>query len=959
MATYTMDKFTYGGNTYVLQDSGALQLTGGNVTGPVNFGDSVTMDDLTTGQLIVTGNASFTNNINANTINGVAVGSSPKFTDTTYTAGTGLTLTSGQFKHSNSVTAGTAGTSSATSGSTLAVPYVTYDAQGHITGSGTHTHTINGFLTLSSTLDASKLSGAIPSAVTATTQTAGDSSTKLATTAFVSTAVSNAVSGLTGPMVFKGTVGTNGTITSLPTAAASNKGYTYKVITALSSPSAEVGDVVISDGSSWVVVPSGDEPSGTVTNVAVSNGGGLSVSGSPITSSGTITISHADTSSQASITASNRTYIKSVTLDGYGHVTGLTTGTETVTDTNYYHKTGTWNGLTYTAGKVGSPDDLAFTIPTGTTATTVAIGNHTHDDRYYTETEIDNKFTALTNTTTEINKIKFYSGIFNAGRTYIGWIKIASFTLDTNNYIGENCYDFGIYRGYNSPASESYNIKVNTGWGNASIIQLNGKVGNQIINKFRLVRDNTNHICYFEIYVNPSYSTYQNSGNVRIQTYNGTTLTLMNEVQTEEDSAFEIISSIDLKPQGTVTNSGFYGNLTGNVTGTATGNLTSVQYDSTNAKLIYTKNGSNTDIVTVATLKSALGSMPASDVYSWAKASTKPTYTASEVGALASNTTYVSTITTTAGTHSAISNKSGAVSFNVPTTAAHVGIKFGYTTSGNNRAVQQDSSGNLYVVQKDDNTTYSLSGLGGVGTVSASGTAPLTLSASKSGTTVTITGSVADASTSAKGVVTTGSQSFKGDKTFQSNTFRIRNENNDNNQAGSNPWITQLNLGDGNYVTMTEYKDDHLALRGSSILLFTATAPTVYSNTATYSVGALVWYNKAYYRCTTAITTAEEWTAGHWTVLPSTAIMSHSDFNPTVDNTYSLGTSSYRWANLYTTKINGTAVPSSPKFTDTDTVTTVTASGTGNVVTGMTASNGAITYTMGTVSTTAAQIIRW
>lgn len=85
---------------------------------------------------------------------------------------------------------------------------------------------------------------------------------------------------------------------------------------------------------------------------------------------------------------------------------------------------------------------------------------------------------------------------------------------------------------------------------------------------------------------------------------------------------------------------GFSGALTGNVTGTATGNLTSVQYDSTNAKLTYTKNGSNTDIVTVATLKTALGSMPASDVYSWAKASTKPTYTASEVGAATSDHTH-------------------------------------------------------------------------------------------------------------------------------------------------------------------------------------------------------------------------------------------------------------------------------------------------------------------------------
>ena len=196
---------------------------------------------------------------------------------------------------------------------------------------GALTGTASGNLTSSSTLDASKLSGAIPSAVTATTQASTDNSTKLATTAYVTTAIDN----LPEPMVFKGSVGTGGTITSLPTAAASNEGWTYKVITALSSPAAKVGDTVISNGSSWVVIPSGDEPSGTVTSVGVSNGGGLSVSGSPVTSSGTITVSHADTSSQASSSNSGRTYIQSVTLDTYGHVTGLSTATETVTNTDY------------------------------------------------------------------------------------------------------------------------------------------------------------------------------------------------------------------------------------------------------------------------------------------------------------------------------------------------------------------------------------------------------------------------------------------------------------------------------------------------------------------------------------------------------------------------------------------------------------------------------------------------
>ena len=100
MATYTVDKIEYNSNVYVLQDSGALQLTGGSVTGPVTFGDTITVDDATLGTMVVNGNASFTNNIQANTINGVTVGSSPKFTDTNTEVST-LTLAAGS-------TAGTA-----------------------------------------------------------------------------------------------------------------------------------------------------------------------------------------------------------------------------------------------------------------------------------------------------------------------------------------------------------------------------------------------------------------------------------------------------------------------------------------------------------------------------------------------------------------------------------------------------------------------------------------------------------------------------------------------------------------------------------------------------------------------------------------------------------------------------------------------------------------------------------
>ena len=93
-------------------------------------------------------------------------------------------------------------------------------------------------------------------------------------------------------MQFKGSLGTGGTITDLPTASSSNEGYTYKVIEAgtYASQAANVGDTFISDGTQWVLIPSGDEPSGTVTSVGITVPTGMTVSGGPITSSGTIAI---------------------------------------------------------------------------------------------------------------------------------------------------------------------------------------------------------------------------------------------------------------------------------------------------------------------------------------------------------------------------------------------------------------------------------------------------------------------------------------------------------------------------------------------------------------------------------------------------------------------------------------------------------------------------------------------
>jgi hypothetical protein len=96
---------------------------------------------------------------------------------------------------------------------------------------------------------------------------------------------------------------------------------------------------------------------GTVTSVGISNGGGLSVSNSPVTSSGTITVSHAvPTGAEATTLGSStsRYYIKTITTDAYGHVTGVTTGNETVTNSN------TWRSI-----KVDGSEKLGTGTGTG------------------------------------------------------------------------------------------------------------------------------------------------------------------------------------------------------------------------------------------------------------------------------------------------------------------------------------------------------------------------------------------------------------------------------------------------------------------------------------------------------------------------------------------------------------------------------------------------------------------
>ena len=95
---------------------------------------------------------------------------------------------------------------------------------------------------------------------------------------------------------------------------------------------------------------------GTVTSVTVNSGSGLSGSGT-VTSTGTITLSHADTSSQGSVNNSGRTFIQDITLDTYGHITGIVSATDsdsfTGTVTSIATNSGLTGGTITTSGTIG------------------------------------------------------------------------------------------------------------------------------------------------------------------------------------------------------------------------------------------------------------------------------------------------------------------------------------------------------------------------------------------------------------------------------------------------------------------------------------------------------------------------------------------------------------------------------------------------------------------------------
>lgn len=110
------------------------QLSGASFTGPVTFGNSVSIDEATIGDLVINGNASFTNNIQANTINGVEVGSTPKFTDTDTKVTSSANHYTPATASGNDKTASASGATAAWNIDVVKGITINTDGKGHITG---------------------------------------------------------------------------------------------------------------------------------------------------------------------------------------------------------------------------------------------------------------------------------------------------------------------------------------------------------------------------------------------------------------------------------------------------------------------------------------------------------------------------------------------------------------------------------------------------------------------------------------------------------------------------------------------------------------------------------------------------------------------------------------------------------------------------------------------------------
>ena len=405
---------------------------------------------------------------------------------------------------------------------------------------------------------------------------------------------------------------------------------------------------------------------GTVTSVKVQGSNGLTGSGT-ITTSGTITISHADTSSQTSSSNSGRTYIQSVTLDDYGHVTALTTATETITNTHNtaYLYAGASNG---SANAQTSNGNTYLILVDGGTATTRRKISGSGTVSVASDSSGNITITGSAHPTALKNPNAITLNLFNetAARTAAN----QNTPTSTVTYDGDTAELSFSAAGRNAVTNVSSNNE-----GKLILTRADGSQSDPITVKITATTSDS--------------AASADKLNISVDAGSLSTPVYF-PANTGLPAAVTSIA-YSLLPTGTSANTvaignHSHGNLTtdGKITSTATiasgDKLVIVDSDSTaNSKITGSSITFGTSTTTFLTNKGT-----------WA----------TPVG-----TTY------TAGTGLSLSN-------------GEFSVKLGYTTSGNNRKVQADTDGNLYVVQKDNNTTYTfVNGTNGFTVTPSGGTA--------------------------------------------------------------------------------------------------------------------------------------------------------------------------------------------------------------------------------------------
>ena len=247
------------------------------------------------------------------------------FTNTTYSAGTGLSLSGTTINHADSITASTAGTSAATSGSTVTIPYVTYNASGHITNAGVHTHTIEGFVTSGDLTAYAKTSELASVASSGSYNDLEDKPTipDVSTLQPSNTAVKHTENTAVGNTITPVYVASNGTATALSYTIAKS-------------------------------VPSDAD----FSNTTYSAGTGLSLSGTTINHTDSITAGTVGTSTASSGSTLTVPY---VTYNASGHITATGTRTHTV------------SGISATVAAAGATNTPIYVNSSGTPTSVTSI----------------------------------------------------------------------------------------------------------------------------------------------------------------------------------------------------------------------------------------------------------------------------------------------------------------------------------------------------------------------------------------------------------------------------------------------------------------------------------------------------------------------------------------------------------------------------------------------------------